>query len=127
MLARPDQLQVLHEVQALMSLLEGHGDVTMDRAGEGLVPGAPRFARVLRERRAEARGLARFLQQLVGLEAKMRQYAEGEQFVEHVERVGGRHLLERVWHSAAMLPTLEEIREPDRWIRRAGGAALSSA
>jgi coenzyme F420 biosynthesis associated uncharacterized protein len=127
MLARDEQLQVLHEVQALMSLLEGHGDVTMDRAGEGLVPGAARFARVLRERRAEARGAARFLQQLIGLEAKMRQYAEGELFVEQVEKAGGRGLLERVWQSAAMLPTLEEIRAPDRWITRVGGAALGPA
>lgn len=127
MLARDDQLEVLHQVQALMSLLEGHGDVTMDRAGEGLVPGAPRFARVLRERRAEARGLARFLQQLIGLEAKMRQYAEGERFVGHVEAVGGRALLDRVWEGPDMLPSLEEIRTPERWISRAGGAALSSA
>jgi coenzyme F420 biosynthesis associated uncharacterized protein len=126
-LARDDQLEVLHQVQALMSLLEGHGDVTMDRAGEGLVPGAPRFARVLRERRAEARGLARFLQQLIGLEAKMRQYAEGERFVGHVETIGGRALLDRVWEGPEMLPTLDEIRTPDRWISRAGPAALSSA
>ena len=36
-----------------MALLEGHGDVTMDRAGEGHVPSAERFGRVLRERRKQ--------------------------------------------------------------------------
>jgi coenzyme F420 biosynthesis associated uncharacterized protein len=122
-LARDEQLETLHQVQALMSLLEGHGDVTMDRAGEGLVPGAARFSRVLRERRGEARGAARLMQQMIGLEAKMRQYAEGERFVEQVEKVGGRTLLERVWQSAAMLPSLEEIRSPDNWIARIGGPA----
>lgn len=127
MIAGEEQLATLHEVQALMSLLEGHGDVTMDRAGEGLVPGATRFSRVLRERRAETRGLAKLLQQLIGLEAKMRQYAEGERFVEHVEEVGGPTLLSRVWQGASMLPTLEEIRAPERWVARAGGVPLPAA
>lgn len=127
MIADEKQLATLHEVQALMSLLEGHGDVTMDRAGEGLVPGASRFAKVLRERRAEARGVAKLLQQLIGLEAKMRQYAEGERFVEQVERAGGPSLLSRVWQGASMLPTLEEIRAPERWVARAGDGILSAA
>ena len=38
-----------------MSLLEGHGDVTMDRAGAGRIPSAERFARVLRQRRQQRR------------------------------------------------------------------------
>jgi coenzyme F420 biosynthesis associated uncharacterized protein len=124
MIADEEQLATLHQVQALMSLLEGHGDVTMDRAGEGLVPGAARFAKVLRERRAEARGVSRLLQQLIGLEAKMRQYAEGERFVEQVERAGGPSLLSRVWQGASMLPTLEEIRSPERWVARAGDGVI---
>ncbi len=126
-IAAPEQLATLHEVQALMSLLEGHGDVTMDRAGEGLVPGAPRFSKVLRARRSEMRGVARFLQQLVGLEAKMRQYAEGEHFVEQVEKVGGPPLLARVWEGTTMLPSLDEIRSPERWIQRASPPAISTA
>ena len=33
LLATPEQYQVIQEIGGLMSLLEGHGDVTMDRAG----------------------------------------------------------------------------------------------
>ena len=43
----------------LMSLLEGHGDVTMDRAGADRIPSSHRFARVLRERRANANPAAK--------------------------------------------------------------------
>jgi coenzyme F420 biosynthesis associated uncharacterized protein len=122
LLAGPEQREVIDQVTGLMTLLEGHGDVTMDRAGEGLLPNAPRFARVLRERRQSARGLTRLLQQLVGLEAKLRQYAEGEAFIAAVERAGGPPLLHRAWEEPAHLPSRLEIREPQLWIDRMGAA-----
>jgi putative hydrolase len=120
LVATPEQLEGLHRVQALMSLLEGHGDVTMDRAGAAEVPGAAHFSRVLHERRTNARGFAKVVSKLLGLEAKMRQYAEGERFVESVEAAGGPTLLGRVWEGPDMLPTLEEIRDPAAWVARAG-------
>ena len=57
----------------------------------------------------------------------MRQYAEGERFVEHVEKEGGVDLFSRVWQASSMLPTLEEIRTPERWIARAGRPALPAS
>ena len=98
----------------MMSLLEGHGDVTMDRAGAAEVPGAATFTKVLHERRTNARGFTKVMSRLLGLEAKMRQYAEGEQFVESVEAAGGPELLARVWRGPEWLPTLAEIRSPGR-------------
>jgi coenzyme F420 biosynthesis associated uncharacterized protein len=118
LIAGPEQRAILDQVSGMMSLLEGHGDVTMDRAGEGLVPSAGRFGEVLRERRASARGFSKFFQQLIGLEAKLNQYARGEAFIAAVEREGGSNLLARAWESASNLPTLIEIREPHRWIER---------
>lgn len=127
LVASSEQLEMLREAQALMSLLEGHGDVVMAIAGSDLIPGAGRFAEILRERRESVSGLARAVQQLVGLEAKMRQYAQGEHFVERVRADGGDELLSAVWSGAEMLPSLEEIREPERWIARAGGVAAARA
>ena len=118
LVASDEQRQVLDQVSGLMSLLEGHGDVTMDRAGAGLVPSAERFARVLRQRRQNASGLAKLLQQLIGLEAKLNQYAQGEAFIEAVEASGGPALLARAWESPTHLPTLVEIRQPSLWIER---------
>ncbi|MGH9180168.1 MAG: zinc-dependent metalloprotease [Acidimicrobiales bacterium] len=127
LLAGPEQRAMLDQVGGLMSLLEGHGDVTMDRAGADRIPSAARFGRVLRQRRAEVRGPAKLLQQLVGLEAKLKQYEQGERFIEAVEAAGGPALLERVWEGPEWLPTLPEIREPDRWMARArAGAAAAS-
>ena len=121
MLATPEQRLALSRISGMMSLLEGHGDVTMDRAGAGEVPGAAHFSKVLHERRNSARGLTRLVSKLLGLDAKMRQYAEGERFVEAVEAAGGPALLSRAWAGPEMLPTLEEIRDPATWVARAGG------
>ncbi|MEO6120878.1 MAG: zinc-dependent metalloprotease [Acidimicrobiales bacterium] len=118
LLAGPEQRVLLEQVSGLMSLLEGHGDVTMDRAGADRIPNAARFGRVLRQRRAEVRGPAKLLQQLVGLEAKLKQYEQGEQFIEAVEAAGGPTLLDRVWEGPQWLPTLAEIRDPEAWIAR---------
>src|SRR5688500_19203742 len=95
LLATPDQHAVLLKVQGLMSLLEGHGDITMDRAGAARIPSAARFSRVLRERRGSVRGPARVLQKLVGLEAKLKQYEMGERFIEAGEAEGGPGLVNR--------------------------------
>ncbi len=119
LIASPEQKAVL------MSLLEGHGDVTMDRAGEGLIPSAERFGRVLRQRRQSANGLAKLLQQLIGLEAKLSQYEQGEKFIAAVEKVGGTELLDHVWESPANIPSIDEIRAPERWIARLTPADLA--
>ena len=103
-----------------MSLLEGHGDVTMDRAGADRIPSAERFSRVLRIRRQQTTTLVRLLQKLVGLEAKLNQYEQGERFIAAVEKAGGPELLDRAWTGPEALPSMAEIRDPAVWIARVG-------
>lgn len=118
LIAGPEQYAAIQEIGGLMSLLEGHGDVTMDRAGADLIPSAPTFSRTLHERRRQ-RGLTKMLSVLIGMDAKMRQYQQGEQFIAAVEGAGGPQLLARVWEGPEWLPTGTEIRAPELWIQRA--------
>lgn len=118
LLASPEQQAVLNKISGMMSLLEGHGDVTMDRAGEGRVPSAERFASTLRARRNSSRGLSRFFQKLIGIEAKLNQYQAGEAFIAVVEESGGTELLNRAWEGPENLPSMDEIKEPQLWIDR---------
>jgi coenzyme F420 biosynthesis associated uncharacterized protein len=120
LLATPDQRAVLNKIGGLMSLLEGHGDVTMDRAAAGRVPSAERFSRVLRERRRSGGGLAKLLQRLLGIEAKLAQYEAGERFIAAIEAAAGRRAIERCWVRPEDLPTLDEIRAPEQWLTRVG-------
>jgi putative hydrolase len=122
LLATPEQGAVLQQIGGMMSLLEGHGDVTMDRAGEGRVPSAERFSRVLRQRRQQASPGAKLMQRLLGLEAKLNQYEQGEKFIAAVEACGGSEMLNRAFEAPDHLPTLAEIRDPQLWISRVGSA-----
>jgi putative hydrolase len=124
LVASDDQRAVLDQVSGLMSLLEGHGDVTMDRAGEGLIPSAERFSRVLRQRRQSAQGLARLLQQIIGLEAKLAQYEQGERFIETVEASDPR-VLDMAWERPENLPSIAEIRDPSAWLARVAAARVA--
>jgi coenzyme F420 biosynthesis associated uncharacterized protein len=120
LLASPEQRQALDRIGGFMSLLEGHGDVVMNRAARGRIPQAQRFANVLQQRRQRT-GAAKVVSSLVGLDAKLKQYEQGERFIEAVEKAGGRELFDRVWQGPAWLPSMAEIREPSRWVERAEG------
>ena len=114
----PDQRRTLNKISGMMSLLEGHGDVTMDRAGAGLISNSEYFASTLRARRNSAKGLSRIFQKIIGLEAKLNQYQAGEFFIQKVEESGGTELLDRTWERPENLPLMDEIQSPQKWIDR---------
>jgi coenzyme F420 biosynthesis associated uncharacterized protein len=118
--ASDEQRATMDRLGGMMSLLEGHGDVTMDRAGGAAIPSAERFSAVLRARRQEATGPAKWVQRLTGLEAKLAQYQQGEDFIAAVEQQAGAAAVNRAFDGAEQLPTLKEIRDPDAWLRRVG-------
>src|SRR5680860_138370 len=119
LIATPAQQVLLDQTQALMSLLEGHGNLVMNRLGRDHVAGQARMARILHARRNPG-GLAAVVQKLVGFELKMRQYEIGEQFCEAVVREAGLRALDRAWLDSESLPTLAELAAPDDWLRRVG-------
>lgn len=112
----PEQNAVIDKVQALMSLLEGHGHVIMDRVGAERLRSQARMSRVLKGRRHDKRTAAFF--RLTGLEMKLKQYKQGEKFVLTVEREAGWETLSLAFRGAGSLPKLDEIESPTRWLRR---------
>ncbi len=114
--ATPEQREIIDRVQALMSLLEGHGHVVMDRIGERELVTQQRMSRVLKARRSDKRTAA--FMRLIGLELKLRQYELGEAFITGVEEHASWETLSLAWQSPEALPTLGEISDPQRWLKR---------
>jgi coenzyme F420 biosynthesis associated uncharacterized protein len=114
----PEQKVVLGRVTGLMSLLEGHADVVMDGVGPDVVPSVDRIRGLFDARRQGGNSVERFVRRLLGIDMKMRQYAEGARFVRAVVAQVGIDGLNRVWDGPQLLPDADEIRDPQRWLAR---------
>ncbi|MFF9482078.1 zinc-dependent metalloprotease [Streptomyces sp. NPDC014733] len=119
----PAQREILGRLTAVMSLLEGHADYVMDGVGPEVVPSVAEIREKFQQRRASGAGrLDLALRKLLGLDAKLRQYRDGERFVRAVVDELGMDGFNRVWTSPNTLPTKQEIAAPADWIARVKGA-----
>ncbi|WP_445515263.1 zinc-dependent metalloprotease [Streptomyces sp. NEAU-174] len=115
----PAQREILARLTAVMSLLEGHADYVMDGVGPEVVPSVAEIREKFQKRRASGAGrLDQALRKLLGLDAKLRQYRDGERFVRAVVNQVGMDGFNRVWTSPNTLPTKAEISKPAEWVAR---------
>ncbi|MCM2391119.1 zinc-dependent metalloprotease [Streptomyces albipurpureus] len=115
----PAQREILGRLTAVMSLLEGHADYVMDGVGPAVVPSVAEIREKFQQRRARgASRLDQALRKLLGLDAKLRQYRDGERFVRAVVDEVGMDGFNRVWTSPNTLPTKAEIAKPADWVAR---------
>ncbi|AZQ72817.1 MULTISPECIES: zinc-dependent metalloprotease [Streptomyces] len=120
----PAQREILARLTAVMSLLEGHADYVMDGVGPQVVPTVAEIREKFQKRRATGAGrLDAALRKLLGLDAKLRQYRDGERFVRAVVDEVGMDGFNRVWTSPNTLPTKAEIAKPADWVARVHGRA----
>ncbi len=119
--ASEEQRGVLNDVQALMSLLEGHGNYVMNALGKQHVYGVDRMERVLQARRA-TKGLGGQMQKMMGIEMKLRQYAVGEAFLDAVVAQAGIAAINDAWVGPEALPTLSELHDAPKWLARMSGS-----
>ena len=115
---------LLDRITGIMSLLEGHANVVMDAVDSSIVPSVKTIRRRF-ERRSQTQGFfPRFMSKLLGLDAKMAQYKNGQKFVQAVINEVGMERFNRIWQAPENLPTVAEIDAPSRWIERVLGADL---
>lgn len=120
LLVTPEQKTIVDRIQATMTVLEGHGEFVMDELGGRLVPDHQHMHDTLRARRNAQGAVERLVQQLLGFRQKLDQYAMGEKFVRRLFERGGMGVVNQVFAEPAALPTMDEIRDPDRYLARAG-------
>lgn len=111
---------LLERLQTTMAVIEGHAEYVMDAVGEDVVEDLPQLREAMDHRRASRPPLLRLLERLVGLEAKMRQYADGRRFCDAVVAAGGVPGLHDVFAAPDALPDAAELADPAAWIARRG-------
>ncbi len=112
------QRAIFDELTALMSLLEGHADVVMDAVGPQVVPSVEVIRERFTHRREQAGTWDTFARRALGMDAKLRQYSDGAEFVRRVVDEVGMAGFNRVWTSPQTLPTRAEIHDPRAWVDR---------
>jgi len=113
-----EQKAVLAEVTAVMSLLEGHADVVMDGVGPGVIASVEQIRQRFQRRREQPSRVEAAMRRLLGLDAKLAQYRDGARFVRSVVDQVGMAGFNRVWESAATLPSSAELADPKTWVAR---------
>ena len=114
------QMRTVGRVQAVMSVLEGYSNFVMHRVGRKHLARAEELDAAMHRRREQRTLFERLVMAVTGLELKMRQYEIGECFCDAVADRADVATLNRVWDGAAMMPSMDELRHPERWLRRIG-------
>ena len=118
LLSSDEQRAWLDQIQALMAVVEGHGNYVMDSVGAQVIPSFPRMRSVFEGRRKQASAVQRVINNVLGLEMKLRQYELGQEFLERIVAREGEGVLIHLWADPSHLPTMDELRVPERWLTR---------
>jgi len=118
LLASEEQRVALDQIQALMAVVEGHGNYVMDAVGAEVIPSFRRMRSTFEGRRKQSNMIQRIINNVIGLEMKLRQYELGQAFCERIAKQGGPSAVGYLWRSPEHVPTLEELRSPETWLNR---------
>jgi coenzyme F420 biosynthesis associated uncharacterized protein len=118
----PAQREIMDRLTAVMTLVEGHGDYVMDAVGPKVVPTVAQIRERFNARRGSAGRIEQTVRRILGIDLKMKQYAEGAKFVRTVVDKAGMDTFNKVWASPESLPTKEEFSYPQAWLDRVGSA-----
>ena len=116
--ATPAQREIMDRLTAVMTLVEGHGDYVMDAVGPQVVPSVAQIRERFNARRGSTGRIEQTLRRILGIDLKMKQYAEGSRFVRAVVDEAGMATFNLVWTSPDTLPTKDEFAHPQRWLDR---------
>ena len=114
--ARQDAL--LPELEALVAVIVGYVDHTVDQVAGELISSATMLGEALRRRRVTADPSDRFVERLLGLELSQDQYDRGSRFVSGALERGGPDGLAQLFESDENIPTPPEVDAPGLWLAR---------
>ncbi|HEY1917116.1 MAG TPA: zinc-dependent metalloprotease [Streptosporangiaceae bacterium] len=116
----PQQRAILDRLTCVMTLVEGHGDYVMDAVGPQVVPSVEQIRERFNARRGTAGRTERAIRRILGIDLKMKQYAQGSKFVRTIVDESGMAVFNKVWGGPQTLPTMDELSDPQAWLDRVG-------
>jgi coenzyme F420 biosynthesis associated uncharacterized protein len=116
----PAQQQSFDKLQALMSLVEGYSNHIMNAIGRDLLPHFDQIEQRVEQRKINRPLFEEVFNRITGMDLKLAQYQQGEQFIDAIVAQRGVDFANRVWERPENLPSMDEIRNPERWIARIG-------
>jgi putative hydrolase len=114
----PAQEAMRPRLEALVTVVAGYVDHTLDVVGRRLISSHGALSEALRRRRLEETPSDHFVDHFLGLELGERQYERGRSFVHGVLERGGDAALARLWSEERTLPTPAEVDAPGLWLAR---------
>lgn len=115
----PEQRAIFARMQAVMCMVEGYSNHVMNAVGRDVLPRYDRISKAFARRQSQRSQLDTLIARLTGMSMKMEQYRLGEEFIDAIVATHGHDGAKQIWAGPEFLPTIEEIRDPARWIERA--------
>ncbi|MGA2872529.1 MAG: zinc-dependent metalloprotease [Candidatus Dormibacteria bacterium] len=121
------QVALVGRIQAVMTVLEGHGNYVMREAGRRHFPDFDALDEAFHRRHDQSHPAERLMLLISGIVFKLQQYQQGERFLRQVAGSAGQNGLDRIWTGPGSLPSWSEVHHPERWLARMGFSAPGEA
>jgi len=114
----PEQRELFDQMQALMTIVEGYGNHVMNVVGRQLLLSFDQIEQRVAQRQSSKTIIEQLFNRITGMDLKLAQYRQGEDFINQVVALRGSAFAHRVWERPDHLPTLAEIKQPRAWVAR---------
>lgn len=117
-LMTPEQRLVFHRIQSLMCIIEGYSNHVMNAVGRDLLRKYEDISHKFELRQRNRSWGEQMLARITGLDMKLEQYRLGEEFINAIVAAKGHQAALKLWQGPENLPTMDELRAPNLWMRR---------
>lgn len=120
------QKAALARLETMLALIEGWVSTVVDAAAAGKLPSAAALAETVRRRRASGGPAERTFGTLVGLELRPRRMREAAALWQALARARGTDGRDAVWSHPDLMPTAEDLDNPEGFVSGATAFDLSA-
>ncbi|GAG77519.1 unnamed protein product, partial [marine sediment metagenome] len=117
-LVTPGQREILYRIQALMTILEGYSNFVMDEIGSKMISSFKTLKIKFENRRKIINPVEKIFRKIIGIELKLKQYEMGQKFANYIHKKMNMIGLNLLYENEKNIPTIDEIKNPDKWINR---------